>query len=261
MSKKKPVIGLTPQLDITNSFRHVRLFPQYQRAIEKAGGIGIMLPLTNDVNVMRQMAEMCDGFVFTGGQDLAPYLYGEEEADDLSMTTGYAPERDAFESAFYPIAKETNKPILAICRGFQIINVLHGGTINQDLPEESDDPNFVLHPAWSEDSGDFHDILIRQGTHLSKIFNKDKISVNSFHHQGLKDLGKGLTVSGIAPDGLVEAFDIDGLDFGVAVQWHPEVLYDLDIGKGELFRELIKACEAQMYKFKAKDNRRFLVGA
>lgn len=258
MNTKRPIIGLTPQLDITNPFRHVRLFPQYQRAIEKAGGIGIMLPLTRDKDVMKEMTQMCDGFIFTGGQDLAPYLYGEEESDRLSMSTGYAPERDEFESAFYPIAFETKKPILAICRGFQIINVLHGGTINQDLPEYSDDPNFVLHPAWSEEHGDFHDILIRPDTQLKNIFKKDDIQVNSFHHQGLDKIGTDLTVSGVARDGLVEAFDINGLDFGVGVQWHPEVMFDEGIGNGELFLEHIKACyEHRNQMLKSPDPRSF----
>lgn len=248
MKYKRPIIGLTPQVDITNPFRHVRLFPQYQRSIEKAGGIGIMLPLTTDKDVMKEMTELCDGFIFTGGQDLDPYLYGEEEDDSLSMSTGYAPERDEFESSFYPIALESKKPLLAICRGFQIINVLHGGNIVQDLPETSNDPNFVLHPAWSEEHGDFHKIFIKPETQLEDIYRRKEIDVNSFHHQGVDKIGSNLTVSGIAQDGLVEAFDIDDLDFGVGVQWHPEVLFDNNIGNGELFRAHIKACQDHNFR-------------
>lgn len=247
MFKHRPIIGITPQLDINSPFRSVRLFPQYQRSIEKAGGIGIMIPLTQDKEVMEQIIDMCDGFLFTGGQDLNPSLYGETENIDLTHPTGYAPERDAFESQFYPLVKKSKKPVLAICRGFQIINVLHGGTIIQELPENGDNMNFVFHPAWNEEDPG-HDIFINSHTQLAEIMKAKKIYVNSFHHQGIKDLGNGLTVSGRSRDGLVEAFDIDDLPFGVGVQWHPEVLYDNDFDDGNLFKALIEACQSQDQK-------------
>ncbi len=237
-----PLIGIVPQLDITTPMRHVRLFPQYQRSIEKAGGIGVMLPLTNNKDIMNQLAQTFDGFLFTGGQDLNPHLYGEDELENLEATTGYAPERDYFESAFYPLVKKLNKPILAICRGFQIINVLHGGTIIQDLPRQSPDPNFVLHPAWNENREQLHDIFINPNTSLYNIIKRKKVKVNSYHHQGINQLGKGLTVSATSPDGLIEAFDIDDLNFGVAVQWHPEVLYDKQLSDGKIFKAFIENC-------------------
>lgn len=243
---KLPTIGIIPQLDINNSFRHVRLFPQYQRSIEKAGGIGVMLPLTNDKEVMNQMANMFDGFLFTGGQDLSPHLYGGIEDPNLEFSTGYAPERDEFESKFYPIVYKKNKPIFAICRGLQIINVLHGGTINQNLPEFSSDPNFILHPAWSSEGGFIHDINVKNDTKLKEIMKTNSIKVNSYHHQGIDRLGQGLTVSGTSPDGLIEAFDIDGLDYGVGVQWHPEVLYDNDLDDGKLFKRFLEECKKKM---------------
>lgn len=243
---KRPLIGIIPQLDIENPFRHVRLFPQYQRSIERAGGIGVMLPFTNDKEVMKEMANSFDGFLFTGGQDINPELYGQKEGNYLTMSTGYAPERDDFESAFYPILKELNKPILAICRGFQIINVLHGGTILQDLPYEPYDGNFVLHPAWDSEGNFVHEIYVRPNTKLREIMRDDVIPVNSYHHQGIGKVGEGLTISGVSPDGLVEAFDIDDLDYGVGVQWHPEVLFDNNFDDGRLFKSFIEECRKRM---------------
>ncbi len=242
MKNLKPIIGISPQLDITNPFRHVRLFPQYQRSLEKAGAIGLMLPLTEDEETLKQICDLCDGFLFTGGQDLEPKLYGETEDENLDFSTGYAPERDRFESLFYPMVEKTGKPILAICRGFQIINVLHGGSIVQDLSLEEDRP--VAHSSFgSDDSNNFHTLNVLENTQLHDIFKRDLVTVNSYHHQGIKTLGEGLTVSGVSDDGLIEAFDIDGLDFGVAVQWHPEVLFDSQIDDGKLFKAFVKACK------------------
>lgn len=244
MLNNRPIIGITPQLDIDSPFRSVRLFPQYQKSIEKAGGIGIMIPLTEDEEVLRQIIDMCDGFLFTGGQDVHPSMYGETESSHLIRPTGYAPERDKFESIFYPLVKEANKPLLAICRGFQIINVLHGGSIVQELTYDENNPDSIYHPAWG-DNEKGHEILVTEDTHLKNIFNSSEIYVNSFHHQGIKDLGSRLTVSGISPDGLIEAFDIEDMDFGVGVQWHPEVLYAHDIDDGKLFKALINEIKSR----------------
>lgn len=243
-----PIIGLVPQIDSDKYFKYVRLFPEYQASVEKAGGVGLMIPHTKDKKIMRMIVELCDGFIFTGGHDIDPRLYGEKESAYVSMSTGYSPERDEFETTFYPLVKEMNKPILAICRGFQIINVIHGGTMIQDLPYEPYDGNYILHPAWTEEGNLVHDINVKPNTKLHKILKKDIVSVNSYHHQGVKKLGKGLTISGVAPDGLIEAYDIDDLDFGIGVQWHPEVLYTKDYNSGKLFKAFIEECKKRREK-------------
>lgn len=237
-----PLIGIVPQLDTKTPMHHVRLFPEYQRSLEKAGGIGVMLPLTNNLEILNQIANSFDGFLFTGGQDLNPVLYGEEKIENIDSIDTYSTERDSYECLFYPIVKKLNKPILAICRGFQLINVIHGGTIMQDLPRESDKPGFILHPAWNDKHQFFHDIIINPDSNFSKIMGQEKIIVNSYHHQGIKKLGNGLSIAGISPDGLVEAFEIDDLDFGLAVQWHPEVLFDYGIDDGKIFKAFLNSC-------------------
>ena len=160
---KYPKIGIVPQIDITNPFRHVRLFPQYQHSIERVGGIGYMLPFTQNLDIMKEMANSFDGFLFTGGQDLNPSLYGKQELEDLSNSTGYAPERDIFEPLFYPIVRDLNKPVLAICRGFQSINVIQGGTIIQDLP------SYKISHTYKAEVENMHGIILKPGTKLKKI--------------------------------------------------------------------------------------------
>lgn len=273
-----PVIGISPQIDVTSPFRTLRLFPQYQRALEECGALGLMLPMSADEATTGRMIELCDGFILTGGQDLDPALYGEAP----TTTNETAPERDAYEPAVFPEIMASGKPVLAICRGMQMLNVLHGGTIRQDLPyqgrsseemtriagefakergielgpgknqnalmeeilrayppEEGD----VLHPDWMRSTSRVHAVNLEEGSRIREIAGADQIFVNSLHHQGLGKIGEGIRPTGICDDGLVEAFELDRDSFFIGVQWHPEVLFCAeDAFSRKLFTAFVDAC-------------------
>lgn len=236
-----PLIGIVPQIDTKSPFRHIRLFPNYLRALDRSGAAGIVLPFTKDAGKLKMLIELCDGFLLTGGQDIDPRLYGAEAIKDAD----YAPERDAFEPFLFPMIFASGKPVLAVCRGMQMVNVLNGGTLYGDLPgkdsPESQNRDFVLHPDWEHPLDGVHEINVAEGTLLHKIAGTDRIRVNSLHHQGVDKLGEGLTVAGTAPDGLVEAFDIEGPEFGLGIQWHPEALFDGDELSRKIFAAFVEA--------------------
>lgn len=243
----RPLIGIVPQMDVDNRFRHLRVFPHYMKALEKLGAVGVMLPMTEDPALMKELASRFDGFLFPGGNDLQPELYGEKTEKGLEETK-YAPERDQFESAFYPFVYEADKPVLAVCRGMQLVNVLGGGSMIQDLPVEGEDEGFVLHAEWERPEELVHELTLVPGTLLADLYEEETIGVNSLHHQGIDRLGDGLTVSGRSKDGLVEAYDIDGLSFGMGVQWHPEVTYLAGLDDGRIFKAFIAAAKDEQKK-------------
>lgn len=236
-----PVIGIVPQIDMEGRFHHVRLFPNYMKVLDACGAAGIMLPFTHDRRKISRLLEICDGFLLTGGQDINPELYG----DVTSGTSEYAPVRDTYEPVLFPMILETGKPVLAVCRGMQMLNVLAGGTLTQDLPDENSGDSkmkdFILHPDWKHPLEGVHRVHVRPGTQFRQITGTDSIMTNSLHHQGIKKIGNGLTVSGVSDDGLVEALEIDALEYGIGVQWHPEELFEDDETSQRLFRSFVEA--------------------
>lgn len=185
----------------------------------------VLIPDLPEATLEKFLAEL-EGFVFQGGSDLAPQTYHEQPID-ASRWPG-DPQRDAYEFKILDFAKKQGLPVLGICRGCQLINAHHGGTLYQDLKTQKD--NALQHRDAQEYDKVHHEIKWNQGSLLAQIYSGfPRPRVNSVHHQGIKDLGKGLAVEAISPeDGLVEA--IRGLDpkqFILAVQWHPEFSHTL----------------------------------
>ena len=231
MSRSKPIIGVTPLWDAGRY--SVWMLPEYLDGIRAAGGVPVVLPLAADDTDVEALADAFDGFLFTGGPDVAPALYGAEDQVGLQ---GLCPERDALESALFQAVMRTDKPILGICRGIQFINAALGGTLWQDLPSQH--PSEVIHRQPKPFNTPIHPVSLSGP--IRTLLGKDMLMVNSHHHQAVKDLAPGLVPMAVAPDGIVEAVElVSATRFLWAVQWHPELLFDKDPDSLALFQHFI----------------------
>ena len=181
----KPIIGVMPLWD--GKMKSVWIHSGYIDGVIKAGGVPVLLPLTEVEDVFCRALEVCDGFLITGGQDVAPALYGESERTDSIDT---CPPRDRLENLGIRIAPERDMALLGICRGLQFLNVSLGGTLYQDIPTEVKAPLVHLHTPPEEPVT--HDIVIEPDTPLSALLQKQRLRVNSFHHQGVRELAPTL---------------------------------------------------------------------
>lgn len=233
---EKPMIGVLPLYDREKD--SYWMLPGYMKGIEEAGGIPIMLPLTTDEDTIQKLAAAFDGFLFTGGQDINPELYGEKD----KLCGEICSERDRMESALFKHAVELDKPLLGICRGLQLFNVMLGGTLYQDIPTQhsASEIKHTQTPPYAEPA---HEVYIEKGTKLYQILQKDALKVNSLHHQGIKDLAEQLVPAARAEDGLIEAVVMPNKKFTLAVQWHPEFNYKVDDDHFALFLEFVRACQ------------------
>lgn len=212
---KKPLIGAVPLWDAGR--QSLWMLPGYFDGLAAAGAVPVMLPLTDDRAALAQLADTCDGFLFTGGQDVQPAVYGEEQ---LPLTGEVCRARDAMESALLPLLLKADKPILGICRGIQFLNAALGGTLWQDLPAQR--PSEVEHHQGLPYDAPAHTVTLVPGTPLRELLGTGTLPANSLHHQGVKTLAPALRAMAYAPDGLVEAVWLPGKRFVWAVQWHPE---------------------------------------
>ncbi|MBE7012581.1 MAG: gamma-glutamyl-gamma-aminobutyrate hydrolase family protein [Ruminococcaceae bacterium] len=234
---KKPVIGVTPMYDTEKD----RLFMTRTiwESVEKAGGIPVIIPFDISKEEAEQLDGLFDGYVFTGGPDVNPSFYGEEKLDTCGTIVDC---RDKVDTAVFDAAYKSKKPILGICRGYQLINVCLGGTLYQDVPTQLSDK--VAHTEGPYPAMAMHNIDIVEGTLLHEIYGGKVGKVNSYHHQGIKDLAPSLKVMCHSEiDGLIEAYCSTERDFLVGVQWHPERLFEGDVWSGVLFDKLIAAAK------------------
>jgi putative glutamine amidotransferase len=213
---------------------------RYYVAVAQAGGAPFMIPLLEDEGALRAMYETLDGVFLAGGVDLDPPSYGEEPHEWCGRTD---PERDRVELLLTRWALADGKPILGVCRGMQVINVATGGTLLQDCTQQL--PGSIKHDyfpgAGYERDYLAHEIDLTEESRLREIFGAERVHVNSMHHQGICQLGEGLMVTAVAPDGLAEAVETADGRFVVGVQWHPEMLIDADAGTRRLFERFVQA--------------------
>ncbi|SDB95702.1 putative glutamine amidotransferase [Melghirimyces thermohalophilus] len=235
MAPVKPVIGIT--LTYSEREKQLTLKKDNSDALLDVGGIPFLLPLTNDPDSLRGMVESIDGLMLTGGDDIDPSLFGEEPQPGLGRVE---PERDRMEIALSQAMVRAGKPVLALCRGCQVLNIALGGDMYQDLDSQRED--LIQHAQRGPRDYLSHSIEIRRGTLLEQIAGTDRARVNSFHHQALRHIPEGYTVSATAPDGVVEAFERVEEPFILGVQWHPENLYRRDPFARRIFRSFVDAC-------------------
>jgi len=189
----------------------------YILSLIEAGGLPVIIPITNDKELLKQYADLCDGLLVPGGIDVNPICYGENP-DPLIGDTNMSFDR--FELDMIKMIMEQGKPVLGICRGIQIINVALGGTLYQDMALQ---PGNAFRHVQKEQGrpGISHKVEIEKDSLLHQVFG-DELYVNSFHHQAIKDLGEGLKITAKAADGTVEAVEGTEYPYLTAVQWHPE---------------------------------------
>jgi len=232
---KRPLVGIT--IGYSSENREIfSLRDDYVRAVETAGGLPLVLaPGTPEDAPF--LLDRLDGLLLTGGADVDPGLYGEEAHESV---TRVIPERDALEIGLCREALRRDLPILAICRGHQVLNVATGGTLVQDLPSQWE--GAVNHDPEGERWSPAHHVRILPGTRLREILGEERVEVNSFHHQAVKQPGQGMVVSAHSEgDDVVEAIEVPGRRLVLGVQWHPEAYWDKGGRFHPLFEALVKA--------------------
>lgn len=231
---KKPIIAITPSYDETR----VAIGRRYMDAVQQSGGTPLLLNLTFDADVMEHYAQIADGFLFTGGDDVAPIEYGETVHEGFG---DYCLERDKLELPLVKRVMELGKPMMGICRGIQTINVACGGTLYQDLPIEfSKKMSHRQGPPYSTPS---HTVTVKEGTILYDIIGDTTCEVNSMHHQAVKKLAEGWKISAFAPDGTIEAIELPDYCFALGIQWHPEQLFPVNEKAQLIFKRFIEECK------------------
>lgn len=228
MTGRSPVIAVAwPKDDYLASLEHAGATPR------------VVAP---DVDPVDEVVATCDGVLLTGGADVDPAHYGDE---DRHHTIDLAPERDVYELALARAAMTYDLPLLAICRGVQLLNVAAGGTLFQDLPSHA--PSSINHRMKESETQMAHTVTIAPGSRLESLVTVSDtrgLDVNSRHHQAIRTVAPGFTVSATAPDGIVEGIERAGARFCIGVQWHPENFWKT----GEfhtLFRGFVEAAGAR----------------
>jgi putative glutamine amidotransferase len=196
--------------------RELALGLTYPAAILRAGAVPVVIP-PMDATAIEPLLDGLWGLCLSGGPDLYPSIYGAEPHPALGPTE---PDLDRFEIALVRAAEAREMPVLAICRGLQVLNVSRGGTLTQDLPSEH--PSGVQHRQTEPASTPIHDVELEAGSLTARCLGRDELRVNSFHHQAVDRLGDGLRAVGWAADGVIEALEATDRSFTVAVQWHAE---------------------------------------
>jgi putative glutamine amidotransferase len=228
----RPRIGLT--LDVDDRRTRYELGVPYVDAVLAAGGLPILLPHAQDAAAA--YLALLDGLVVTGGAfDVPPELYGEARRDVCGATR---PERTAFEKDLLEAALAARLPVLGVCGGMQLLNVVRGGTLHQDLPADAGISGHEQPPPKDVPS---HDVAVAPGTALADLVGAGTLRVNSTHHQAVRDAGHGVLVSARAPDGVVEGIELPDLPFAIGVQWHPEAVARHEVRHAAIYRGLVRA--------------------
>ncbi|MCP4500589.1 MAG: gamma-glutamyl-gamma-aminobutyrate hydrolase family protein [Deltaproteobacteria bacterium] len=239
----RPIVLVSPDRDFQKTRRgdvpiHV-LDQRYAWAVQRAGGLPIVAPYTEDAELLEQTLDLCHGVLLTGGDfDVDPGLFHEARHPSLGKIKD---DRTAFESAMLEGAIKRNLPVLGICGGMQLMNVLvEKGTLWQDLPSQN--KSDVEHEQVASKNEAGHVVHIVEGSRLASVFGVGDLGVNSTHHQAIRDVGIGLQACAFASDDVVEAIEKEGNLFFVGVQWHPEAMVD-DERQQKLYSAFVQAAQ------------------
>ena len=243
-----PIIGITATLkeDVDAVAerplgRFVRADLDYVEGVAGAGGVPVVLPPVGTERAAEAIIRGLDGLLLSGGSDLDPSYYGEEPLPELGVTL---PERDAFEMALVDLALRRGIPTFGICRGMQVLNVALGGTLYQDLPSQWE-VDVLKHrqdtPKWQPT----HEVRVGEESYLAEVMGRELVKVNSYHHQGIKDLADSLVVTGRSSDGVVESVEAGDLSdqWLLGVQWHAEAMRGAGPEQSCLFEAHVSAAE------------------
>lgn len=215
----RPIIGVTSSFD--NDKQQMLINMTYVRSVELAGGLPVILPVTEDKQMIAEMVDRVDGLLFTGGPDIDPQLFNEEP---IPGQGGISPQRDLLDLELLRLALAKDKPVLGICRGIQVLAVAAGGTLYQDINSQM--KGILKHgqdaPRWYAT----HSVTVKPGTKLACIMEAPTLRVNTYHHQAIKDVPRDFVVSAEAEDGIIEAIESTKHRFVFGVQFHPECFYE-----------------------------------
>lgn len=232
-----PLVGVTTSVTVGASPERAYVNSAYLVAVQQAGGIPVALPPQLDGPAVAALWPRLDGLLLTGGGDIDPARFGERARPAVSEV---APARDALEFDLVHRALTGRVPLLAICRGIQVLNVALGGTLHQDIP--GDLPSPLAHSQTERRDQPTHHVKVQAGSRLGRVLGALEVDVNSFHHQAIKTLGRGLRAVAWAPDGVVEGAEMEeGAGFVLGVQWHPEDLVGHHPAARNLFAALVSA--------------------
>ena len=270
----KPLIGIAPIYD-ESSFGGYKTMTACMDYIEAAGGVPVLLPLTTDTQVAGELCDRCDGIVIAGGHDIEPARYGADAPDKIvrektspqntgifapedprgfgasedGIDTGanfdehalyVSPDRDILDELVISGMLARNNPLLGICRGLQSLNVYQGGTLWLDLVR--DRPGSMEHALARKVPPPTHPVNLLEDSPLAQLVGTTRLDVTSHHHQGVRELGRGLEVMATAPDGVIEAVWMPGPRFVWAVQWHPEGTFETDTPSLALGKRFVDEC-------------------
>jgi putative glutamine amidotransferase len=214
----------------------------YVHAVESAGGLPVLIPMINDLNILTALLSRLDGILLSGGIDVHPNHYGEEVHP---FTQEVDIELDEFEITLTSWAIQQDIPVLGVCRGMQLINVVLGGTLYQDIDNQY--PDSIAHSNRHLPITQLtHHIIVEPGSRMEKILGAGEVWVNSHHHQAIKDPGKGVRITGRAPDGVPELLEVPGCRFVMAAQSHPEEIYSIEPAFKRLFSAFVQASSSHM---------------
>lgn len=232
---KRTAVGITIGPDERGTGLYA-LRQDYVRSVENGGALPVVLAPGRPEDAPA-LLDRVQGLLLSGGSDVDPALYGAHPHAKLGRVVR---ERDEFELALCRAALERDMPILAICRGHQVLNVATGGTLVQDIPSEVKEP--LDHDSAAQRWERTHEVDILQRTRLRAILGKERMAVNSYHHQAVEALGEGMTVSAVSRgDQVIEGIEMPGRRFVVGVQWHPESFWDRSSDFLPLFQALTEA--------------------
>jgi putative glutamine amidotransferase len=233
----RPVIGLTLDSEEPGGYSPMpwyALRENYSRAVSRAGGLAMLLP--HEAEQAADYLDRLDGVIVTGGAfDIDPALFGDRTRHPTVRTKD---RRTAFELALTRGALARDMPLLGICGGEQLLNIVLGGTLIQHVPDEV--PAALPHEQPNPRTEPGHVVRVTPGTLLHRICGADEIAVNSTHHQAVKAVGEGVAINALAPDGVIEGIELAERRFCLGVQWHPE--YSIGAGDDRIFDAFIAAC-------------------
>jgi putative glutamine amidotransferase len=252
---KLPIIGITgyhvaPEEGYGGTFRGVAgqgfhvLGHDYIHAVGRAGGVAMGIPV-QAMTTCDAILDAVDGLIFSGGEDIDPALYGQHPDERLWTVQ---PDRDRFELVLLTAALRRQMPVLAICRGLQLLNVLFGGSLYKDNADRPTNETKITHqfnrvPRWYP----MHRVQLRSRA-LQQLYGTEEIQTNSYHHQSVNNVGQGLVVSAVAEDGMVEGLEHPDYPNLLAVQWHPEMMAVHDASGLIPFQWLVNTITAESAK-------------
>lgn len=250
--KRLPLILISPSFELRGvefSDLSVSLSLRYVQAVLAAGGLPLIAPASIDRNVLSESVRRADGVLLTGGDDINPYLYEEKLPRAIRKTVSTTPDggrRDAAELILISEIFRQRKPVLAICRGHQLLHVAFGGKLVVDIPQQV--PEALNHRRMDRAFEVVHKAALKPGSLISKITGKRRLGVNSTHHQVIREPVEPFVATARSDDGLVEAMELNpematGMPFLLGVQFHPERLVQKESCYLNIFRKFVAACQ------------------